>query len=156
MANSMTGKTVIITGANAGIGFETALELARRDAHVILACRDQKRGQEAVDKIKNETKNNNVELELVDLSNLKSIKEFSENILKKLNRLDVLINNAGLLGPAKRQLTQDGFEVTFGVNHLGHFYLTNLLLDLIKKSAPSRIINVSSRAHYSSFLIYFF
>lgn len=146
---SLTGKTIIITGANAGIGYETALELAKRDAHLILACRDQKRGQEALDKIKNESNNTKIELELLDLSSLKSIKEFSERIQKKLNRLDVLINNAGLLGPPKRQLTQDGFEATFGVNHLGHFYLTNQLLDLLKKSAPSRIVNLSSRAHYS-------
>jgi NAD(P)-dependent dehydrogenase (short-subunit alcohol dehydrogenase family) len=119
----MDGKTVIITGANCGIGYETALELAKRNAHVILACRDPKRGQDAVDKIKEETKNEKVELELLDLGSLKSIKDFSERIKAKLEKLDILINNAGIAGVPTRAQTSDGFESIFGVNHLGLFTL---------------------------------
>ena len=152
MANEIISKTIIITGANTGIGYETALELAKRNARVILACRDSKKGQEAVDKIKEESKNDNIELELLNLGSLKSIKDFSERIISKLERLDVLINNAGVAGFENRTLTEDGFETIFGVNHLGPFYLTNLLLPLLEKSAPSRIINVASRHHYSIFL----
>lgn len=148
MDKKLDGKTIIITGANTGIGYEAALELAKRNARIILACRDPKRGQDAVDRIKAESKNDNVELELLNLASLKSIKEFSERILKKIDKLDILINNAGLAGIESRTLTEDGFETIFGVNHLGHFYLTNLLLDLLEKSVPSRIINVSSMAHY--------
>ena len=121
MDKKLDGKNIIITGANTGIGYEVALDLAKRNAHVILACRDPKRGQDAVDKIKTESKNENVELELLDLASLKSIKEFSERILKKLNRLDILINNAGISGLENRTLTEDGFEIMFGVNHLGLF-----------------------------------
>ena len=121
MDKKLDGKNIIITGANTGIGYETALDLAKRNGRVILACRDPKRGQNAVDKIKAESKNENVELELLDLASLKSIKEFSERILKKLNRLDILINNAGISGLENRTLTEDGFEIMFGVNHLGLF-----------------------------------
>ena len=96
MDKKLDGKTVIITGANCGIGYETALDLAKRNARVILACRDSKKGQEALEKIKQESGNQNVELEILNLSSLKSIKEFSQRILKKLDRLDFLINNAGI------------------------------------------------------------
>ena len=92
---NLEGKTIIITGANCGIGYETALELARRGARVILACRDEKKGQAAVNKIKEETNNNNVELELLNLASFRSIKDFSERIKARLSKLDVLINNAG-------------------------------------------------------------
>ena len=98
MDKKLDGKTIIITGANTGIGYEAALELAKRNARIILACRDPKRGQDAVDRIKAESKNDNVELELLNLASLKSIKEFSERILKKIDKLDILINNAGLAG----------------------------------------------------------
>jgi retinol dehydrogenase-12 len=96
MDKKLDGKTVIITGANCGIGYETALDLAKRQANVILACRDPNRGQAALENIKKESGNENVELEILNLSSLKSIKEFSERILNKLDRLDFLINNAGL------------------------------------------------------------
>jgi len=141
------GKVIIITGANCGIGYETALDLAKRNARIILACRDPKRAQDAVEKIKTESKNENVEFEQLDLASLKSIRDFSERINKKPTKLDILINNAGLSGDGPIKRTEDGFETVFGVNHLGPFLLTNLLLDLLKKSAPSRIINVSSEAH---------
>ena len=91
----MEGKTIIITGANCGIGYETALELAKRGSRIILACRDESKGKLAVEKIKQETNNTNIELELLDLSKLKSIKDFSDRIKSKLDKLDVLINNAG-------------------------------------------------------------
>ena len=147
MENKLKGKTFIVTGANCGIGYGTALGLAKRGARVILACRDEIKAKQACDNIIETSQNDQVEVELLDLSSLKSIKAFSERIKAKLDRLDVLINNAGLI-VEKYSKTEDGFETTWGVNHLGPYYLTRLLLDLIKKSAPSRIINVSSNVHY--------
>jgi NAD(P)-dependent dehydrogenase (short-subunit alcohol dehydrogenase family) len=97
MENQMKDKNVIVTGANCGIGYETALELAKRGARVILACRDETKAKQACDKIKEESKNDKVEVELLDLSKMKSIKAFSERIIAKLDKLDVLINNAGIL-----------------------------------------------------------
>ena len=132
MDKKLDGKNIIITGANTGIGYEVALDLAKRNAHVILACRDPKRGQDAVDKIKTESKNENVELELLDLASLKSIKEFSQRILKKLDRLDILINNAGLIGGETRVVTEDGFEQVIGVNHLGWFIIQMHDLEIIQ------------------------
>lgn len=143
----MAGKNVIITGANIGIGYETAIELAKRGARVILACRDSKKGETAVDQIKTLTKSDTIELELLDLGSLASIRDFAGRINGKLDKLDVLVNNAGMCAAEKRETTSDGFERTFGVNHLGPFLLTNLLLDLLKKSAPSRVVNLASEAH---------
>lgn len=112
---------------------------------MIMACRDQKKAQLAADKIINETKNKNVIVEYLDLADLKTIREFADRMKSKLNRLDLLINNAGVMQcPYWR--TADGFEMQFGVNHLGHFLLTNLLIDLLKKQ-PSRVVCVSSIAH---------
>jgi len=145
--NQLNGKTVIITGANQGIGYETAIELAKRQARIIIACRDATKGREAVERIKFETKNENIELEVLDLGSLQSVREFCARINQNLNRLDILVNNAGMGGTDDRTLTSDGFERTMGVNHLGVFLLTNLLLDLIKRSAPSRIVNLASEAH---------
>lgn len=150
---SLTGKNVIVTGANAGIGYETALDLAGRGANIILACRNQAKAQEACDKIIEKTKNNNVEIEIIDLGDLKSIKEFSERIKAKWSRLDILINNAGLFHNDYSK-TIDGFEKHFGTNYLGPYYLTRLLLDLIKNSEPSRIINVSSMAYKGNRMIW--
>lgn len=142
----LEGKTVIVTGANAGIGYETALGLAKKGARIILACRDEAKACEACRKIIEESKNDQVEVELLDLSKMKSIREFSNRIKSKLDKLDILINNAGIFMSHRTQ-TEDGFETTFQVNYLGPYYLTRLLLDLIIKSAPSRIINVSSLGH---------
>jgi NAD(P)-dependent dehydrogenase (short-subunit alcohol dehydrogenase family) len=144
--NQMKNKNIIITGANTGIGYETALDLAKQGARVILACRDAKKANEACSKIKEQSQNDKVEVELIDLSKLKSIKEFADRIKLKLSRLDVLINNAGLVQNYYSK-TEDGLETSFGVNYIGPYYLTRLLLDLLKKSAPSRIINVSSVGH---------
>ena len=147
----MDGKTVIITGANTGIGKETALDLANRGARVIVACRDEKKATIAVDDIKKKTKNQNVIFKKLDLASLASVRQFSEEILQEEEHIDVLINNAGVMYPPYT-LTEDGFELQFGVNHLGHFLLTNLLLDRIKQSTPSRIVNVSSLAHSYGYL----
>lgn len=141
---SMEGKTVLITGANTGLGKETALELARRKARVILACRSLEKGQQAAEEIRSKVKDAVVVVKSLDLSSLVSVRIFAGEILKEEGRLDVLINNAGVYMDPPVPKTQDGFEMHFGVNHLGHFLLTNLLLDLLEKSCPSRIVVVSS------------
>ena len=144
--NTLHGKTVIITGGNSGVGKETAIDLARRGAKVIIGCRDLKRAGIALNEIQHKTGSVDVHLKEIDLSSFSSIKKFAREIIEYEERLDILINNAGVAFQPQ-QKTVDGFEMHFGVNHLGHFLLTNLLLDLIRKSSPSRIINVSSGAH---------
>ena len=143
----LEGKTAIVTGANTGIGKETAIDLAKRGARVIVACRDPKRGADAVRDIKGASKSDEVIMKRLDLASLASVRQFSEEILQEESRIDILINNAGVM-LTPYCLTEDGFEMQFGTNHLGHFLLTNLLLDRIKESAPSRIVNVSSTANY--------
>jgi len=142
----MIGKVCIVTGANTGIGKETALGLARLGATVVLVCRDRQRGEEAQRDIKQKTGNNNVELMLCDLSSQRSITQFTTEFAQRHDRLDVLVNNAGVVLRG-HSMTEDGVESTFAINHLGYFLVTNLLLDLLKKSAPSRIVNVASAAH---------
>lgn len=142
----LDGKTVIVTGANTGIGKETALDMARRGARVILACRDEARANKAADEIRRRSGNGNVVVKIVDLASLQSVRNMAKDVNETEERLDILINNAGIVGCPKLQ-TEDGFEMHFGVNHLGHFLLTNCLLDLLKRSTPSRIVNVSSLAH---------
>ncbi|XP_029910224.1 retinol dehydrogenase 13-like [Myripristis murdjan] len=142
----LDGKTVLITGANTGIGKETAVDLASRGAKVILACRDMDRANKAAEDIRQRSGNDNVIVKKLDLASLQSVRQLAKDIEGSEERLDVLINNAGVMSCPKWQ-TEDGFEMQFGVNHLGHFLLTNCLLDLLKKSAPSRIVNVSSLAH---------
>lgn len=137
------GKVVIITGCNTGIGWETAVDLARRGGRVYMACRNYEKCEKARLEIIQETGNENVFNCQLDLESLNSVRQFVENFLKLENRLDILINNAGV-AVAKKCVTKDGFEMNLGVNHMGHFLLTNLLLDTLKKSAPSRIIVASS------------
>ncbi|XP_037837446.1 dehydrogenase/reductase SDR family member 13-like isoform X2 [Kryptolebias marmoratus] len=137
------GKTVIVTGSNTGIGKTTAIDLAKRGARVILACRSKQRGEAALQEIKRESGSNQVVFMQLDLGSLKSVRSFAETFLKSEPRLDILINNAGVLMHGR---TEDGFELMFGVNHLGHFLLTNLLLERLKECGPSRIVNVSSLA----------
>jgi NAD(P)-dependent dehydrogenase (short-subunit alcohol dehydrogenase family) len=137
---------VLITGGNSGMGKATAIELVKQGAKVVILCRNKERGEKALSEIKTESKNDNVELMLCDLGELNSIRKFVVDFKKKHSKLNILINNAGVILP-KRHETKDGFELQFGVNHLGHFLLTNLLLDLLVSSAPSRIINVASGAH---------
>ncbi|XP_077516340.1 retinol dehydrogenase 11-like isoform X1 [Amblyomma americanum] len=139
----MAGKTVIITGANTGIGKETARELARRNARVILACRNPAKAKEAAADIR-ATTGRDVALVQLDLCSLQSVREFAQQVVATEPRLDVLILNAGMMSPPTREETEDGFEATFQANHLGHFLLTHLLLDLLKKSQPSRIVVVGS------------
>ena len=145
--NKLKGKTVIVTGANRGVGFHTALNLAWRGARVILACRSYKRGLKALKEIRERSKNKNVDFKKLDLSSFKSIKEFAKEIRIDEDRVDILINNACLSPSSAREVTIDGHELTFQSNYLGHFLLTHLLLDKLRKSAPSRIINVSSKAY---------
>lgn len=140
------GKTVIVTGANTGIGKEAAKELARRGGRIILACRDLKKAEEARVEIVAETGNENIIVKHLDLASMTSIHAFAKDINSTEPRIDILINNAGVMWCPK-MLTEDGFEMQIGTNHMGHFLLTNLLLDKLKASAPSRIINVSSLAH---------
>ncbi|KAM4553003.1 retinol dehydrogenase 12-like isoform 1-T1 [Fundulus diaphanus] len=142
----LDGKTILITGANTGIGKETAIDMARRGARVILACRDMDRANKAAEEIKKKSGNNNVVVKKLDLASLQSVRLFAKDVGANEQRLDVLINNAGVMC-CPQWKTEDGFDMQFGVNHLGHFLLTNLLLDLLKQSAPSRIVNVSSLAH---------
>lgn len=142
----LDGKTVLITGANTGIGKETALDMAHRGARVILACRDLTRARIAADEIRQRSGNGNVVVKRLDLASLQSVRDLAKDIQENEQRLDILINNAGIM-MCPEWKTEDGFEMQFGVNHLGHFLLTNSLLDLLKKSAPSRIVTVSSLAH---------
>lgn len=142
----LTGKTAIVTGANTGIGKSIALDFARRGARVILACRSEARGTAALQEIREKTENSDVHLRLVDLSSLDSVREFAKGILKEEKALHILVNNAGVSG-LPRQITNDGFDATFATNVLGPFLLTTLLLDLMKRSAPARIVTVSSLNH---------
>ncbi|XP_069040228.1 dehydrogenase/reductase SDR family member 13 [Lepisosteus oculatus] len=140
----LLGKTVIITGGNTGIGKATALELARRGARVVLACRNRQKAEAAICDIRRETGNSEVVFMELDLASLQSVRSFAETFLKTEPRLDLLINNAGLVADGR---TTDGFGVEFGVNHLGHFLLTCLLLDRLKEGGSGRVITVSSIAH---------
>lgn len=142
----MDGKTVIVTGANTGIGKETARDLARRGAKVILACRNLKEGNKACVDIVQSTGNTLVEVQHLDLSSLASVRKFANNIIKKEPRLDVLVNNAGVAG-IRNKITADNLQLGMQVNHFGPFLLTCLLVELLKKSAPSRIVMVSSGLH---------
>ncbi|KAM7422139.1 hypothetical protein PAMA_010284 [Pampus argenteus] len=142
----LKGKTAIVTGANTGIGKFVALDLARRGARVILACRNESRGTTALKEIREKSGNSDVHLRLVDLSSLDSVREFAERILKEEKALHILVNNAGVSG-LPRQITKDGLEASFATNHLGPFLLTNLLLDLMKHSAPARIVTLGSVNH---------
>ena len=142
----MTGKSVVITGGNSGIGQSTAVALAGAGARVIITARDRGRADAAVEEIARRAGSGAVERVLFDLSSLASVRAGAAELLERCDRIDVLVNNAGVV-LTDRRLTVDGLETTFAVNHLGHFLLTDLLLDRIKASAPSRIVNVASTAH---------
>jgi len=141
--SEMKGKICIITGSNSGIGKETAIGLAKIGATIVMVVRNQERGEKARREIIKQTGNDSVDLMICDLSSMDSIRRFAKEFKKKYNRLDVLLNNAGATFN-KREVTSEGFERTLAVNYLGPFLLTHELLDLLKSSAPSRIINVSS------------
>ncbi|GFN78144.1 retinol dehydrogenase 12 [Plakobranchus ocellatus] len=141
----LRGKTAIVTGANCGIGFYTALDFAKRNARVILACRDETKAEKARQQIISISQNENVVVELVDLCHMRSVRDFVERIKSQETHLEILVNNAGVVSTGKpKEITDEGLETVFAANYFGPFLLTNLLLDLLKKSAPSRIINVSS------------
>lgn len=141
-------KTVIITGSNSGIGFHTAKMLALRGAKVIMACRNIEKTRIAAGKIYKQDKNAELEIIHLDLSDLASVRRFATEINKRYDRLDILINNAGVLATPYKK-TSDGFEWQFGINHLGHFALTGLLIDLLMKTNDSRVVTVTSIAHFS-------
>jgi retinol dehydrogenase-12 len=140
------GKTVLITGATDGIGLVTAHELARMSATVVVVGRNADKTAAVVERLKTETGNAAVEGLVGDLSSQQDIRRLAQQFLERHNRLDVLLNNAGALFHPRRE-SVDGIEMTFALNHLGYFLLTNLLLDVLKASAPARIVNVSSLAH---------
>jgi len=143
---SGVGKVALVTGCNTGIGKETVRGLVAEGYKVYMACRDMAKCEQARDEIALDVPNTLIHCRKCDLADLESVKTFATEFLDEEKRLDVLINNAGVMwGP--KLLTKQGLEMQIGVNHFGHFLLTNLLLDLLKKSAPSRIVVVSSRAH---------
>src|SRR5213594_2335357 len=144
----MKGRVCMITGANSGIGKATALELAGMGATLVIVARDKQKGENAMSEIRSDTGNNSIELLLADLSSLQSVRELAQQFQAKYSKLHVLINNAGLFNQ-RRHVTPDGYEATFAINYLAPFLLTNLLLDQLKSSAPSRIVNVSSVGHYN-------
>jgi NAD(P)-dependent dehydrogenase (short-subunit alcohol dehydrogenase family) len=141
-----TGRTVVITGANSGLGYEAALALAGKGAQVVLACRDQAKGRTAEEQIRARHPRANTALMAHDLSSLADIRRFADALRAAHPRVDVLMNNAGVMALPYRQ-TADGFEMQFGTNHLGHFALTGLLVDHLAASGGARIVTVSSGAH---------
>lgn len=141
-----SGKVIIITGANSGLGKEATKQLARKGAEVIMACRDLKKGEIALSEIKKEIPEAKLYLIELNLANMKSVENFSKNFLEKYNRLDVLMNNAGVMQTPYRT-TEDGLELQIGVNHMAHFKLTSYFYDILKKTPNSRVVNQSSIAH---------
>jgi NAD(P)-dependent dehydrogenase (short-subunit alcohol dehydrogenase family) len=147
LLGDQTGRVAIVTGSNSGIGFETARVLAEKGATVVMACRNLEKAGPKADEIRSAHPGANVEVMELDLSDLDSVRRFAEAFRARHSRLDLLINNAGIMVPPYGQ-TEQGFETQFGVNHLGHFALTGSLLDLITNTRGSRIVTVSSIAHY--------
>lgn len=147
MKNEMTGKRCIVTGANSGIGLHTALGLARLGAEVVLICRDRVRGEAARDAVRRESNGGSAHLLIADLSSQKQIRRVAKEFLSKFHELHILVNNAGIMA-GERAVTEEGIEQTFALNHLGYFLLTHLLLEILKKSAPARIVSVSSMGHF--------
>lgn len=141
-----SGRLVVVTGANSGIGYEAALALAAKKAQVILAVRSMEKGEEAARNIRQQVPAAQVTVMALDLADLKSVRAFAQNFMSQYDHLDILINNAGVMALPQRK-TADGFEMQFGTNHLGHFALTGLLLPVLKKSTHARIVTVSSGLH---------
>ncbi|MFT5679421.1 MAG: retinol dehydrogenase-12 [Myxococcota bacterium] len=145
----MNDKTCLVTGANTGIGLETARGLAEQGATVVMTARNRTRGEEAVADVRRTTGSDRVSLLDLDLADLASVRAAAETVTAQHDRLHVLVNNAGLM-LGERRVTTDGFEMTMGVNHLGHFAFTLLLLPLIMAAAPARIVNVASAVHQAT------
>ena len=146
-SSPMAQKVCMVTGANSGIGRQTAERLAELGATVVMVCRSREKGEEAMAAIGEKSRNGAVELLIADLASLDSVRELAKEFLARHDLLHVLVNNAGVV-KVRRSVTVDEFETTFQVNYLSHFLLTNLLLEALRKSAPSRIVNVSSASHY--------
>ncbi len=142
-----TGKTCIVTGANSGIGLVEARVLAQKGAKVILACRDMEKANAAVESIRSAVPRADVSASKLDLASFASVREFAARFSGEHDRLDLLINNAGVMIPPEKTFTEDGFELHFGTNHLAHFLLTGLLLPLLGKAPAARIVSLSSIAH---------
>jgi retinol dehydrogenase 12 len=142
----LDGRTFLVTGANTGIGRATAHDLARRGARVVLATRSEEKTRPVIDEMVHDTGNDELEHLALDLADLDSVRAAAEAFLARDQPLHVLINNAGVAG--QRGVTAQGFELAFGINHLGHFLLTTLLLERLRQSAPARVVNVSSDSHY--------
>ena len=148
MQNQLHSKNIIVTGGSTGIGIESARALADMGASVWIVGRGESKTKQAIESIKQSTGNGHVDYFIADLTSIASIKEVSRMILSRLDHLDVLLNNAGAIF-MQRQISVDGFEMTFALNHINYFLLTRLLLDLIKNTAKARIVNVSSAGHRS-------
>lgn len=144
--SNLTGKIAIVTGTG-GVGLEDEIALAASGATVVVAGRNPKKGNDAIEKIRKQTPDAKVSFEQIDLASLNSIKEFSQKIRDKFDHVDILINNAGIMTPPERKTTSDGFELQFGTNYLATFALTGALLPLIKKSSDGRIVSLSSIAN---------
>ncbi|MFV1365985.1 SDR family NAD(P)-dependent oxidoreductase [Mycolicibacterium elephantis] len=142
-----SGRVAIITGANSGLGYDTAAVLADKGAHVVLAVRNLDKGRQAVDQIKSGSPNADVTLQELDLSSLNSVRKAAAELRAAHPRIDLLINNAGVMYVPRRETTEDGFEMQFGTNHLGHFALTGLLLENMLQVGGSRVVTVSSVGH---------
>ena len=144
---SLKGRNIVVTGANSGIGYRAAGVLAAKGAHVILACRNPERGEDAVHDIMHDFPHANIALALLDLASLASVHSFADELLARDMPLHVLINNAGVMTPPKRLETQDGFELQFGTNVLGHFALTARLMPALERAGEARIVTLASIAH---------
>lgn len=142
----LVGRVALVTGANSGIGYETVRALADHGAHVIMACRDEERARRARDKLESELERSSLELLPLDLADLVAVRRAADAVLREHARLDLLVNNAGVMGTPYRQ-TPDGFELQIATNHLGHFALTGILLDRIVTTERSRVVTVSSHMH---------
>jgi|TARA_A100001391_G_scaffold160443_1_gene119099 NAD(P)-dependent dehydrogenase (short-subunit alcohol dehydrogenase family) len=141
----LTGRSAVITGTG-GLGFEDALALARAGAEIILAGRNPQKGKAALDRIRNEVSRANISFEQLDLASLKSVEAFGVRLRQQRDSLDILVNNAGVMVPPRRQLTEDGFELQFGTNYLGHFALTAHLMPLLTRGSDPRVVSLSSIA----------
>lgn len=144
--SSQHGRLAIVTGANIGLGYETALGLLRKDLKVVMACRSLDKAQKAKEELLEEVPKGEIDIIQIDLSSLESVRAFAKNFLAKYNRLDLLINNAGVMMPPYKE-TEDGFELQMGANYFGHFLLTGLLMPVLLETPHSRVVSLSSIAH---------
>jgi len=143
----LSGRTAVVTGANSGLGYETAVALARHGAHVVMACRDEGRGTEALGRVRSEAPQASAELSLLDLADLASVRKFAEGYAGERPQLDILVNNAGVMALGQRRQTGDGFDRQFGTHHLGHYALTCLLLPQLLAGPGGRVVSVTSFGH---------